>query len=261
MSVTVETMPFIKHSTNLIGGSMKKKLLFSLLLIYAFSFSISAQAQRSALETYDKWKKVAAERFSGKIPTHYALSVTTQRTGKNEVKLQVVAVGRMDGYTIEVQPVKLEEVNEAPETRTSAGELARARQSIPASERSLDGRTELNLIVSAYDIANAIEVKWVPTGATRTIAPTLILPLSEELSANVFVVYANESSTTKTAMPEAKFAKTSYAQQRSNVVLSRVIMSVAVSLVLVVNRAWEIRLTILGARSLVAKDVLFRADV
>ncbi|RMG06440.1 MAG: hypothetical protein D6735_04025, partial [Acidobacteria bacterium] len=104
-------------------------LISPLLALAQTNQSIAEQEQGSALETYAKWRRVVLGRHSNGISTpHYSVAAVSKRTQDGKAQIEFVVVGQMSGYTLEIQPIKIQESPNGQTNREVAGEMSKVRQ-------------------------------------------------------------------------------------------------------------------------------------
>lgn len=172
---------------------MKKSSLLCLITFLMCAFPVAAQEKTSALETYAKWRREVLGRLpSGPATPHYSVATVTRRVDANSAQIEFTVVGKLSGYTLEIQPIKLG----AQQEREVAGELSTSSVRGRAEDGSLNPISDGEAIIPVNSQANAIEVKWTPEGVAEEMSYTLVLPLENTSSANVFGVIVSPSKST-----------------------------------------------------------------
>jgi hypothetical protein len=162
---------------------MKKSYLLCLIIFLMCACPVAAQEKTSSFETYAKWRREVLGRLpSGPATPHYSVATVTRRVDADSARIEFTVVGKMSGYTLEMQPVKLG----AQQEREVAGELTTSRMRGRAEDDSLNPISDGEAIIPVNSQANAIEVKWTPEGVAEGMSYTLVLPLENTSSANVF---------------------------------------------------------------------------
>lgn len=179
------------------------------LLVGVTSMPTFAQEKTSALEAYAKWRSKALGQLpDGTATPHYSVAVMSRRLDATSAQLDFVVVGQMSGYSLEIQPVKLQKMPDGQDSRLEAGELSTSRIKKPIGlvEANANPIHEFLTIIPTDNTANAIEVKWTPEGI-KDMSCTLVLPLEDAPSTSVIGIITSCKSQTST---EGNFRKVGF---------------------------------------------------
>ncbi|HQZ83765.1 MAG TPA: hypothetical protein PLR83_11125 [Pyrinomonadaceae bacterium] len=162
---------------------------FLLLALAVACIPIGAIAQTPSLTTaYETWKADLI-RQRGSLPEHYALTSVTERDGFQRANIRFLVAGKVPTLELEICPLTRVTGSDGKAVKVTRGEKFTAKQELESAGIASPSELNIKLPVNASD--NAVEVKWTIGIQGQTFDSTMILPLNEAPSTNIFAIVSS----------------------------------------------------------------------
>ncbi len=156
---------------------MKKISLTTAVFMWIFTFSVFGLAQTtiSATDEFAKLKSNKYKLLGNSNAPMIVLSVLTQKQSNGSGKIDFIIYGKMAGYKLELQPVKIK--NSLVEM---SGEKTVTESKSAANEVAQNIFAEPTIIIPISEEANAVEITWTLKNSYKAGSSKLIVPIRTE---------------------------------------------------------------------------------
>jgi hypothetical protein len=154
---------------------MKNKMLIVLGLVLLTSALAIGQGEPRMMSAYLKWKADALK-GNRQNDDHYCLVASPRRIDATTARIKFLAVGKMRGFVLEIQPLKIERASDGSFKQDQVGSGSSA--SLKAQGGLSDSRSTLETEVPVTSETNGLEIKWKIDNGSGGIANTLTVWLT-----------------------------------------------------------------------------------
>jgi hypothetical protein len=156
---------------------MKKFKLTLAVFMWLFTFCVFglAQTTNTAEGNFAEFKSDKYKLLGNSSNAKIILSVLTQKQSNNSGKLDFIIYGKMAGYRLELQPVKVK--NSLVE---KLGEKTISESKPAANEIARNTFAEPTTIIPILQEANAIEITWTLKNSYQSASSKIIVPIGAE---------------------------------------------------------------------------------
>jgi len=150
---------------------MRKGLLLCVGFLLIVPLFAIAQEQNSTLRAYLEWRHQALARQPlGEATPHYALAATTRRLDTTSAQIDLVIAGKMQGYTLVIQPLRINKLADGTVSQVSVGEVSTMNVNGIGKSDDPNPLSSTSVKVRAVPEANGVQIRWEVRGKEKVDA-------------------------------------------------------------------------------------------
>jgi hypothetical protein len=161
---------------------MKKTIAVFGVLACLFAVRVGAQQDTSTIDAYLKWKAQALANLPADTP-HYCLVAIPQRLDGNSAKIDFLAVGKMRGFSLDIQPLRITKNADGKYFEEKVGGITK---NTVQGQREIAGKqSTLRSIIPITNETNGFEIRWQVDREDGEMNNTITIWLDGAQSGNV----------------------------------------------------------------------------